>query len=122
MQVEAIAENLRALSFTMDQRGTDIQGALLRAAESLAASDAPRKLVLIASDWIEYGPAQEGDLHFPAGTIVKAFFYDCVESRDCFSRKKSWSEKLLAAGAERVIWLDPAASRLQANPFLEVTR
>lgn len=121
-EIVAAAEKLDALALEVDQRGTDIRGALLRAAETLSMSQAPKKLVLVASDWVSYGDEQEGELRFPSGTTVQAFFYDCLESRPCFERKQHWTETLLAAGAERVIWLDPAASRLLANPFVEVTR
>ncbi|MFN0146546.1 MAG: hypothetical protein ACKVT1_08555 [Dehalococcoidia bacterium] len=119
-QLEAVAGQLRDLPLTLDSAGTDINGALLRAAEVLGASKAPKKLLLVSSDWIPWGKQQEGDLHLPAGTIVKALFYDCIESRDCFARKQAWAERLLAAGAERVIWLDPGSSRLQTNIFEEV--
>lgn len=119
-EVASAAAQLRDLPLTMDRNGTDLWGALLRAAETVSASSAPKKLVVIASDWEPSGHQQEGDLHFPAGTIVKAIFFDCVESRNCLDRKRSWTEQLLAAGAERVVWLDPAASRLQTEIFSEV--
>lgn len=119
-EVASAAAQLRDLPLTMDRNGTDLWGALLRAAETVSASSAPKKLVVIASDWEPSGRQQEGDLHFPAGTIVKAIFFDCVESRNCLDRKRSWTEQLLAAGAERVVWLDPAASRLQTEIFSEV--
>ncbi len=119
-EVASAAAQLRDLPLTLDRKGTDIWGALLRAAETVSASWAPKKLVVIASDWEPSGRQQEGDLHFPAGTIVKAIFFDCVESRSCLDRKRSWTEQLLAAGAERVVWLDPGASRLQTSIFSEV--
>ena len=65
--------------------------------------------------------ATQRELRFPPGTIVKTVFFDCDESRECLARKKTWTEKLLAAGAERVIWVDPGASRIQADLFDEVT-
>lgn len=37
-EIELLAEQVRALSFVLDERGTDIHGALLRAAESLSGS------------------------------------------------------------------------------------
>ncbi|MCC6266685.1 MAG: hypothetical protein IT300_03885 [Dehalococcoidia bacterium] len=120
-EVASLAAQLSALPLTLDSTGTDIWGGLLRAAETLSTSSAPRKLLLVASDWLPSGRQQEGELHFPAGTIVKAVFYDCVESRGCLDRKRTWTEKLVAAGAERVLWLDPGASRLQADIFTEVT-
>lgn len=119
-EVASAAAQLRDLPLTLDRKGTDIWGALLRAAETVSASSAPKKLVVIASDWESSGRQQEGDLHLPAGTIVKAIFFDCVESRSCLDRKRAWTEQLLAAGAERVVWLDPGASRLQTNIFSEV--
>lgn len=119
-EVASLAAQLSALPLTLDSTGTDIWGGLLRAAETLSSSSAPRKLLVVASDWLPYGRQQEGELHLPAGTIVKAIFYDCVESRGCLDRKRTWTEKLVAAGAERVVWLDPGASRLEAAIFSEV--
>ncbi|MGE3075137.1 MAG: hypothetical protein AB7N24_15390 [Dehalococcoidia bacterium] len=119
-EVASLAAQLSALPLTLDSTGTDIWGGLLRAAETLSSSSAQRKLLVVASDWLPSGRQQEGELHFPAGTIVKAIFYDCVESRGCLDRKRTWTEKLVAAGAERVVWLDPGASRLEAAIFSEV--
>ncbi len=120
-EVEVLAGQLRDAPLPLDSTGTDVWGALLRASETLSASRAPTKLLLVSSDWLPSGKQQQGDLHFPAGTIVKTIFYDCTESRDCLARKQSWTEMLLAAGVERVLWLDPGASRLQTNLFEEVT-
>ncbi len=119
-QVEVAAGQVRDLPLNVDFVGTDIRGALLRAAETLAASKAPRKLLLVSSDWLPSGPQQEGELHLPQGTTVKAIYLDCLESRDCLARKQAWTEKLLAAGAERVLWFDPGSSRLTTNLFEEV--
>jgi hypothetical protein len=59
--------------------------------------------------------SRKAKLHFSPGTTVKTFTYGCRESKDCLAPKQSWTEVLLAHGAEQVLWLGPQASRLQVK-------
>lgn len=114
-EAEQVAEQLRSLDPGSDDRGTDLDGAFLRAAEILQASHAPKKLVIVQSDMLPWGHQSTGTLDL-TNVIVLVWFYDCRED-DCGARKAMWTERFTAAGALSVQWLDPASSRVLTDLF-----
>jgi hypothetical protein len=119
-EVAEVSEQIKLLDLVRDDRGTDLDGALLRAAEILQAARAPQKLLIVQSDMLPSGRQTPGELNLKVVNVL-VIFYDCREG-DCAGRKAAWTERFIAAGAASVAWHDPASSRLLSDLFEAVRR
>src|SRR5690606_33275315 len=62
-EAAAIGERILNVELGKETAGSDVQGALLRAAETLAMSKASSRIALVASDLVPYGKQQPGTLN-----------------------------------------------------------
>lgn len=118
-QADALAQRIIALDLGRDSTGSDISGALLRGAETLRASRASKRVMLIQSDLIPSGPQHPGSLDL-RGIDIVTFFFDCPQGVDCGAHRDAYTNTFLAAGAASVSWLDVGASRLVPSILEEV--
>lgn len=118
-EAAAIGERILNVDLGKETAGSDVQGALLRAAETLAMSTASSRIALVASDMVPYGKQQPGTLNL-SDTNVVVFYFDCPQGTDCTAHRQAQEALLLSAGAKSVAFFDPASSRLIPS-ILEVT-
>ena len=109
-EASALAEALDSIALPIDDRGTDIDGALARAAEQLRTSRASRKLLILWSDLKPYGAQHPGAIDLSNIEIVVVL--DCHQGVDCSAHRTAFSDRVLALGAVSIQWIDPSAASL----------
>lgn len=105
-----LADAVLAIDLPVDDRGSDIDGALLRASEQLRASEAPAKLLVVWSDLDRYGPQQPGALDLTGIDVLVV--HDCAQGVDCSAQRAELTARFTTSGAASVRWLDPSTARL----------
>ena len=109
-EASALAEALDSIALPIDDRGTDIDGALARAAEQLRTSRASRKLLILWSDLEPYGAQHPGAIDLSNIEIVVVL--DCHQGVDCAAHRTAFSDRVLALGALSIQWIDPSVASL----------
>lgn len=107
-EASALAEGLASLVLPVDDRGTDIDGALARAAEQLRSSIGGRKLLIVWSDLEPYGRQQPGVIDLTGIDVV--VILDCHQGVDCPALRAAFSARVLALGATSIRWLEPSSA------------